>query len=226
MNSLPVNLFDLIVIVIVVLSGLVAFARGMAKEVLRLAAWIGAGFAAVYGFAYARPILREVVGIEIVADAIAAIGIFLVALVLFSFIANIIAANVRNSGLSALDRTLGLLFGFVRGGVIVCLLYLFMTWIVKADNVPNWVIEARARPYVERGAQVIAAIAPQGLRNEARAAIEKARKRAHDAVAAQRKANELMTPPKPRAVPVDRKGYTDGERNDMDRLIRSTDGNK
>ena len=43
-----VNWVDLIVIGVVVVSGLAAFARGLVREVLAIGAWIGAGFFAVW----------------------------------------------------------------------------------------------------------------------------------------------------------------------------------
>ena len=113
MDSLPINTFDIIVLAVLLLSGVIAFARGMVKELLKLASWVGAGIAAFYGFAFARPYVRDFVPIEPIADGLAAVGIFLVTLVALSFLANVISSHVRDSGLSALDRTLDALTPFL-----------------------------------------------------------------------------------------------------------------
>jgi len=220
MENLPINFFDIAVLVILALSGILAFSRGMAREVLKLAAWIGAGFTAIYGFAYARPFARELVPVEFLADTAAGVGIFLLALVILSFLANFIAEHFRDSGLNALDRSLGFVFGVARGVVVVSLSYLFLVWIVKGENLPDWVIEAKTRPFVERGAALLVQIAPRGLRHEAEATAETARIRARQAIEAERKVRELSQPLPTGGGAEKRSGYDKGERKEMERLIQ------
>ena len=166
--------------------------------------------------------MRDFIPVEPVADALAGVGIFLVALVVFSFIANIIAAHVRSSSLSPLDRTLGLLFGFVRGAVIVCLAFLFITWIVKANNMPAWAYQAQTYEMVESGAKLLASVAPRNLRDQTAAAAETARTRAQQAIEAERATRQLMSPPKVKPQSgAPSGGYSESEREEMDRLIRS-----
>lgn len=210
------------VLAILLLSGAIAFARGMVKELLRLGAWVGAGFAAIYGFAYVRPYARSVIPVDFLADTLAGVGIFLVTLVLLSFLAHFIAEHVRGNSLGALDRSLGFVFGLVRGAAIVCLGYLFVAWIVRGENLPDWVIEARTRPLIEQGATLLVQLAPPGLRNEAMAAAETARQRARQAVEAERKVRELSEPPTRADDGTLRPGYSTDERKEMDRLFQST----
>jgi len=220
MDSLPVNLFDLIVGAVIGISGVVAFARGMAKELLKLAAWLGAGVATLYGFAYARPYVRAYVPFEALADAIAGIGVFIVTLVIFTLIANVISEQVKDSSLSALDRTLGFLFGLVRGGVIVCLGYLLLTWILAPAQMPGWIVESLARPVVEQGVAVLVRLAPRKLRLEAEEAAAVSKARAREAIEAERRMRELAKPPKADGGAKERPGYDEGARKEMDRLIR------
>lgn len=221
MDWLPLNAFDLIVLGIFLLSGVLAFARGMAKEILRLAAWVGAGYAAIYGFAFARPYARDVIPVDFLADSVAGIGIFLLALVVFLFLANLIAGHLKDGSLGALDRSLGFLFGLVRGAVIVSLAYLFLGWIATGENLPNWIVEAKSRPLVEQGAALLVRIAPRRLRDEAAATAEATRARARKAIEAERKVRELSAPPATRDSGETRPGYSGKERKEMDRLIRN-----
>src|SRR5690349_16143068 len=102
------NTLDIIVLVVIGLSGLFAFARGFVKEVFSIGAWIGAGAIALYAFPYTQPIARKLISSVAVADGAAAIVVFIVALIVLSLIASAIARRVKASALSALDRTLGL----------------------------------------------------------------------------------------------------------------------
>jgi membrane protein required for colicin V production len=59
------------------------------------------------------------------------------------------------------DRSLGLLFGLVRGAVLVCLAYLVMAWAIPQEDRPVWVAEARTLPLVQQGAGLLLKILPE-----------------------------------------------------------------
>ena len=97
--------------VVVVLSGLFAMARGFVREVLSLASWVGAALVTLWGFGIARPYARTLIESTLLADIVTGVALFICSLVLFSMIGGGIASLVRGTGLNALDRTLGFLFG-------------------------------------------------------------------------------------------------------------------
>src|SRR5580698_10072717 len=112
------NLLDIFVITIVIFSGLFAFARGFVKECLSIASWLGASGAAIYAMPYLRPLVRPHVPAGAI-DAVSAGAAFIVTLVVLTIVTGTIARFVRRSSLSALDRTLGLIFGLGRGAMLV-----------------------------------------------------------------------------------------------------------
>src|SRR3546814_1784911 len=60
MDSLPINLADLIVIVVLLVSGVFAFVRGFVHEVLAIASWVGAAFVTLYAYPLVQPwVLRS-----------------------------------------------------------------------------------------------------------------------------------------------------------------------
>jgi len=148
------NLLDIIVIGVILLSGLFAFARGFVKEALSVAAWVGAAFAVLYGLPYAAPFAERFLPKGPVADAAAALALFLAALIVLSLATSAIAGRVKESSLSAVDRTLGLVFGLVRGLVLVCLLYVALSWALPAgrQQQPGWIAEAKTLPLLANGA--------------------------------------------------------------------------
>ena len=81
MSGVQLTLFDIIVIVVVGLSALAAMMRGVVREILGLASWIGAAIVAFLALPYVGPLVRPVVAGDALADGVAAVGVFVVALV-------------------------------------------------------------------------------------------------------------------------------------------------
>lgn len=155
---------DGIAIAVVLLSGILALGRGLVREVLGVAAWIGA---AVTTFEFYQPVADQIGGFignpKLIVPV--AIGVvFLVTLVVLSIFSAWFASLIRNSVLSGLDRTLGLAFGLVRGAVIVCLLYIGLSIFLTPPQWPPGVTQAKALPYAAGGATWIAGFLPPDYR--------------------------------------------------------------
>ena len=101
MDGLPLNLADISVALILLVSALLAFVRGFFREVMAIAAWVGAFFVALYGFTHVQPYARDLIPIETVADLATGVGLFVVAVVIFSTISHALARGVKDSGLGA-----------------------------------------------------------------------------------------------------------------------------
>src|SRR5262245_50173499 len=123
MSGVQLTLFDIIAIVVVGLSALAAMMRGAVREILSLASWAGAAIVAFLALPFARPFVRPVVAGEGLADGVAAVGVFLVALVVFKMLSRMVVRTVEGSAVSPLDKLLGLAFGAARGVVVVCAAY-------------------------------------------------------------------------------------------------------
>lgn len=115
MSDFPLTVADGAVLAVLVLSGLLAFARGFVQEVLSVAAWVGAIIAVVFVLPLVRPLAQQVIDQPLVADIAAGGAIFLVALIALSILTGMIARRVKSSQLNAVDRSLGFLFGVARG---------------------------------------------------------------------------------------------------------------
>ncbi len=223
MDALPINITDLVILLVLLLSGLLAFLRGFVAEVLSVAAWIGSLFVAVYGYVHLQPFARQLVTVNTtLADALAGLALFLAALILFSVLARLLSRTLSLAGLGALDRTLGFLFGLVRGATLVCLAYLLILWAVpdRSDH-PAWLTQARALPLVEEGSDLLWSLVPPHLLDEADATAARARRQAEEQ--ARRELHERLLSPAPKAdAPGGSTGYSDRERQEMNRAIQGT----
>ena len=117
------GMVDLAVVVILFLSGLIAFYRGFVRESLGLGAWITATLAGLYGYGLLSPVFGEIFKSDMVSNIIAGVIIALAVLIVLTIIIGMITKSIRTSVLNGLDRLLGFIFGLLRGALIVVLLY-------------------------------------------------------------------------------------------------------
>ncbi len=220
MDSLPINLADLIVIIVLVVSGIFAFVRGFVHEVLAVASWVGAGFVTLYAYPHVQPYVLGVITVEFIASLLTGVGLFLVTLVLFSVLTRILSNRIQHSSLGALDRSLGLLFGFARGAVIVVLAWIALTYMVVEDERPGWIQEARTRPLMERGAEMLMTLVPTSLLERGDQAAEEARRRAEEMRRAEQTYQQLVSPLRKADAPEEQPAYNQGERNEIDKAIQ------
>lgn len=209
------NFVDIVVIAVIIISGVFAFVRGFVQETLSVVGWVGAAAATIYTFNDLNPVVLDYVDNEPLAIGITIIGTFVITLVVLSLISHSIAVRVRASSVSALDRSLGLLFGLARGAVVVVAAYLALEWALPREEQPQWLREARLMPYAIRGGEMAKELVPRSLRDEGVDAAERLGVQAREAVAA---------PDDPAADEggESEPGYERGAREGMEFLLRNS----
>jgi membrane protein required for colicin V production len=156
-----ISILDIAVVSLVGLSALFAFLRGFTREMLAIAAWIGAGFVVYRFFPVLRPWVATHISPPWIADFATGIGLFVGALIVFSILSHFLSERVRGSPVGPLDRTLGLLFGIARGALVACLLYGAAERFLVRENQPAWVKEARTAPLLQKGADYLVSLMPR-----------------------------------------------------------------
>lgn len=226
---------DGIVAVVLLGSAGMAFMRGFVHEVLAIGAWAGAGFVAWWGFPHVQPWFRGQIAAPLVADAVAALALFLVALLVLSLVTRAVAATVRNSALNSVNSSLGFVFGLVRGALVLSVAYIGVTWLVRPEPPPGWLENARTRPWLQRGADLVQTALPEGFGRTGKpaeavaAAVHATGNLEQDMKAAEllRNAGGLALPqPAAPAIAAGKagqpQGYGKDERREMDRLFQTT----
>ncbi len=161
MENWPITAGDVVVILVLLLSGALAFARGFVREALSIAAWVGAALVTVFLLPHASPVVRDLIDNELAADFIAGVLIFILALVGLSVAGHFATRAIRDSALNMLDRSMGLVFGLLRGVILLSLGYMLFVWLVPDDDDhPDWFSEARTLPLVEEAADILQVIVP------------------------------------------------------------------
>lgn len=116
--------FDYVVLAVIALSSLLGLWRGVVSEILGLAAWVAAFFAArAWGLAVSGLLVGWISGPTWRATAGFA-AVFLFTLMIFAAARFVLSGLLRAVGLGFADRFLGALFGIMRGVVVVLVVVL------------------------------------------------------------------------------------------------------
>jgi membrane protein required for colicin V production len=162
---MPITLLDIVLIVIMLVSGLLAMVRGFMREVLSIIAWVLAAVVTLYSYAKLLPYAKQYFNNDAFA-AIAVIGgVFLVTLLVVSILTVRISDMVLDSRVGALDRTLGFLFGLARGLLIVVVAFMFFNWLVADPAQPQWVKSAKSRVVLQATGDQLKALFPDDMDN-------------------------------------------------------------
>jgi len=160
---------DLGLIVVVLISAFLAMLRGFTREVLAIASWGAAAVAAIYLHPLVLPYVKPYIAKDVIALAVAAAAVFFVTLIAVSLITVKLSDAILDSKVGALDRSLGFLFGAVRGLLLCVIAFVFFNWLVPAQTQPQWVKTARMRPLLQATGDQLMAILPddpEGLLNK------------------------------------------------------------
>jgi len=159
--------FDLAVLAVIGLSAMLGLWRGVIREVFALSAWIAALILAwMYGEPAAQ-LLPQLAGPVWLRQLTGYCLVFLAVFVTLSVIGHLFAQLTRAIGLGYVDRSLGLMFGVLRGGLVVALLVL----LAGATTLPNtswWRQSVSAAPF-EMIAALLRARLPDDLARHLRA---------------------------------------------------------
>jgi membrane protein required for colicin V production len=218
------NAVDLGVLGVIALSAIFAFARGFVRETLSIVAWVGAALITLYGFNYVYALVIRFVTTPLLADLVAGVGLFVVGLIFLTIITGYLARLVHSTSLSPIDRTLGLVFGLVRGAVVVSLAYLVVDISLPPNDRPGWIRQAKSEPFLAQGADMLRGLLPQSLQIKSAAVVDDTQRALERAKEAQKAMRALSSPtaPLPGKPGQDQlPSYKPGDRRDMDRLIEN-----
>jgi membrane protein required for colicin V production len=158
---MPITLLDVVLIVVMLISGLLAMVRGFMREVLSIVAWVLAAGATLYAYPRLLPFAKQYFNNDIAAAGAVVGGVFLLTLLVVSVLTVRVSDMVLDSRVGALDRTLGFLFGLARGLVIVVVAFIFFSWLVPDRSQPEWVKSAKSRVVLTGTGQWLMSMLPE-----------------------------------------------------------------
>ena len=122
LSTLKLTSVDYFTLVVLLVSGLVGISRGLFKEVLALASWFIAAWVAYHSNYLSTEWLSTFHLDELLSLGLSWLILFILTLVVCNLFGGIVQKIILSAGLSLTDRFLGLVFGLLRGGLIVVVL--------------------------------------------------------------------------------------------------------
>ena len=150
--------FDTVVFIILGFSAILAFARGLSREVISILALLVGLAGALFVFGRYRVDAQSFIKPSWLADGALFIAIFGILYLLVSFILRGWAKSIRGRKPGLLDRLLGLVFGIARGAVLASLFVMVVTKSAKDGEPAEWMSEATTYPILRNIADKIQAL--------------------------------------------------------------------
>lgn len=233
-------IIDVLVLIVLLISAVIAFLRGFIREILTIAGVVGGLAAAYFGGPLLTPSMHGWLGVEPdvqperlfgilpydLLGSILSYGlIFIGVVIVLSILSHFLAEGAKNLGLGAIDRTLGFIFGLVRGVVLLGLLYMPVHLFIDDEAKASWFDSSRTHFYVEQTSEFLSGFLPDDAVDRAGETIDageelnETRKKLEDinllngGEKDQSPASDLGT------LPTEADGYSDEFRDKMDRLF-------
>ena len=154
MEALELNSADWFILVVLIASGIISFTRGFTKEFLSLFLWVAAFIAAISLEFLATPRINEFIGNEEISKIISYIFVFVVFIFVGGIVIKFISKLIKWSGASGFDRFLGVLFGLIRGLIVLFVIFLLLPSSLKTTDL---ISNSKITPIIQKYAPQIEA---------------------------------------------------------------------
>lgn len=127
---------------VIVISAILAYSRGLVREVLSILGWVAAAVVAFIFAPQVVPLTKEIPYLNKLIEGcepatITAFAlVFALALVVVSIFTPILSGAVQRSILGGMDQGLGFLFGVARGAVLVVVAFVIYDRVVADQALP------------------------------------------------------------------------------------------
>lgn len=142
------NWADWVILAILVVSSVISLKRGFVKEALSMANWVLAFVIAIFFHEQLAVVLEGQITTPSLRQMVAFGLLFAATLIVGAMVNYLLGELVRMTGLAGTDRTFGMVFGLVRGFVIVMAILIFLPGIVTTVESDPWWRESAFIPHL------------------------------------------------------------------------------
>lgn len=150
--------FDVVVFVILGFSGVLAFARGLSREIISILALLIALAGALFIFGRYSVSAQDFIKPVWLANATLSIGVFGLFYLIITFILRGWAKSIRGRTPGFFDRLLGLGFGLTRGTILASLFVIGASNLAKDGEPADWMTQTTTYPMLRKVADTLQAL--------------------------------------------------------------------
>ena len=143
--------FDLIYIIITILTLIKCTKRGFVLSILSAARWLLAYVITLFLFPKIKPYVKGTISNEYVLDTLLGLSLFVFIIFIILMINKGISKAVTYSGMGTLDKIFGFFFGFLKGYVIAVCVFATVNIVYNHKNWPLDLKKSFSFPWVEKG---------------------------------------------------------------------------
>jgi membrane protein required for colicin V production len=166
LDSSHFNAFDMLLLVTLLFSMIIGFVRGFVRESLGLGAWGGALWIMVQDYEWPKKILSRWIHDPMILKVVSSFFIFCSTLVILLALAQWISHYIHSSIAKSIDRSLGIVFGFIRGLAVMCFVYLGSLFFIAPQHQPSIIQLSKSHSHLNRGALFIAPFIPSFFKEQ------------------------------------------------------------
>jgi membrane protein required for colicin V production len=158
---MPISWLDVILIIIMLVSGFLAMVRGFTREVLSIFSWAVGAVAGIYAGVYWAPqccAWAQAYVSPKLWPLVFGLSVGILTLIVVSLITFHVSDRVLDSRVGALDRTMGFIFGLARGFLLVAIVFILFS--ALARDQPTWITEARSYGILKQTQVAIESLMP------------------------------------------------------------------
>ena len=148
-------IFDLIFIILTILSLLKCTSKGFVLSLLSASKWLLAYVITLFIFPRVKPYVDDIIDNEYVLDVILGMSIFVLTIFLILMINKGISRAISYTGIGTLDKIFGFFFGFLRAYVISICIFATIDIIYNHEKWPIDLDQSYSFPYVLKGSNYL-----------------------------------------------------------------------
>ena len=148
-------IFDLIFIVLIILSLIKCTSKGFVLSLLSASKWLLAYVITLLLYPKIKPYAENIIDNEYVLDIVVGVSIFVILIFLILMISKGISKAITYTGIGALDKIFGFFFGFLRAYIIYVCIFAAIDIVYSHKNWPIILDQSYTFPYVLKGSNYL-----------------------------------------------------------------------
>lgn len=158
------NSIDLLIIITCIFSMLIGFFRGFFREILGLCAYAAAALLAKKDPGFSRNILDQWIENPALLKVVNQFSVFFILLLIFLALSHALANLLRKCVSDHADHVTGMIFGLLRGVIVIALCYTGSLFFVPPSKQPHVISSSKSHAWMDAASKMIIPLLPDSIK--------------------------------------------------------------